>query len=175
MVFQNQKIAKKTAIKERLGHRIYLSITLGASHLLRSQLRCCIYHAGLANWHDDEGSSLLLSSRPPQCVQRSGAPHQLGDSPSFNKKRDLYKAHDVPKIISIWNLSSGMDQRKPIWLGRSPWVPDFASASEVNFGHFMTCFKKKNARKPLCLIRGCNMKSKEDIASATQQTCLKTG
>lgn len=42
----------------------------------RSQLRCCIYHAGLANWHDDEGSSLLLSSRPPQYVQRSGAPHQ---------------------------------------------------------------------------------------------------
>ena len=91
MVFQNQKIAKKTAIKERLGHRIYLSITLGASHLLRSQLRCCIYHAGLANWHDDEGSSLLLSSRPPQYVQRSGAPHQLGDS----LRRFLTKKHGI--------------------------------------------------------------------------------
>lgn len=143
MVFQNQKIAKKTAIKERLGHRIYLSITLGASHLLRSQLRCCIYHAGLANWHDDEDSSLLLSSRPPQYVQRSGTTSARWFTTSFKqKKRDLYKAHDVPNYLNL-KLIQWNGPKKTYLIGAKSIVPDFASASEVNFGHFMTCFKKK--------------------------------
>lgn len=109
----------------------------------RSQLRCCIYHAGLANWHDDEGSSLLLSSRPPQYVQRSGTTSARWFATSFKqKKRDLYKSPDVPNYLNL-KLIQWNGPKKTYLIGAKSIVPDFASASEVSFGHFMTCFKKE--------------------------------
>lgn len=61
----------------------------------------------------------------------------------FNKNTGICTKPMMCQMISIWNLSQWNGPKKTYLIGAKSIVPDFASASEVNCGHFMTCFLKK--------------------------------
>ena len=147
MVFQNQKIAKKTAIKERLGHRIYLSITLGASPSARSQQQwSCIscWARQLAWWWGFQFASLLS---PTSIRSKVGG---TTSAPRDSLRRFLTKTRGF--VQSPW-CAKKWSQLKLIqwhWMDQkilsdwwSPWVPDFASARKWTLVTSWLALKKK--------------------------------
>ncbi len=72
----------------------------------RRESNCCISAIWASHWHDDEGSSLLLSSRPPQSA---------GNTSSVNVFPGFSKAHDVPNYLN-WTYPMAFNGTKdPMW------------------------------------------------------------